>query len=120
MTVCECLFLQAMRGRTFFLCYDPRDPSWQECLWHHVEKPWQSFCHQLKLQDHVPREFHHFMQKEWNSTAKIPMHLWLTERQGRPERTRLHQLGNCVVPPAARLAFEVLLQMKRQAQALET
>lgn len=90
---------------------------------HHLEEPstWQSFCHQLKsVQDHVPKDFHHFMQKEWNRTAKIPMHLWLAERQGPAERTRLHQLGNCVVPAAARLAFEVLLQMKRQAQALET
>ena len=67
----------------------------------------------------MPQDYVHFMQKEWNSTAKIPMHLWLAERQVPAERTRLHQLGNCVVPAAARLAFEVLLRMKRQAEALK-
>ena len=81
---------------------------------------WASKCHKpFQLQDYAPREFVHFVQQEWNATSKVPMHLWLNDSQRPPERSRLHQLGNCVVPAAARLAFEVLLKMKRQAKALE-
>lgn len=59
-----------------------------------------------------------FMGMEWSAGGKPAMTQWLSRDVSADDRARLRALGNCVVPAQARLGFECLLRIHRQAASL--
>ena len=48
---------------------------------------------------------------EWNSYNAVPRSEWLACSQSEGDKSRLHTLGNCVVPVMAQFALSKLLEM---------
>ena len=59
------------------------------------------------------------MQEVWNAPNAVPMDRWLVDALNQDDRTRLHQLGNCVVPCMASLGMAVLMRLKSRGNALD-
>ena len=47
----------------------------------------------------------------WNPMNKVPLADWLAQDQSDSDKSRLHTLGNCVVPMMAQLALLKLSEM---------
>ena len=52
----------------------------------------------------------------WNSLNKRPMSQWLMKDAEEDFRPRMTMLGNQVIPAQAKLGFETVLRMRRQAR----
>lgn len=48
---------------------------------------------------------------DWNSANAVPLSAWLSVEQNQRDKSRLHTLGNCVVPVMAQCALAKLTEM---------
>ena len=55
-----------------------------------------------------------YMDDPWNPRNSLPMCRWLTQTRDESDRARMTMMGNQIVPPAASLAYDILIRMHRE------
>lgn len=68
----------------------------------------------LMCQD-LPPTLGSLIEAPWNAQNNIPIEKWLSDRQGKTDRARLHSLGNIVVPQQAFAAASCLKVLMEKA-----
>ena len=53
----------------------------------------------------------HWTGRAWNQSNAVPLHQWLAPVQSKSDSSRLHCLGNVVIPQQAALAVSCLAQV---------
>lgn len=63
----------------------------------------------------LPPTLGSLIEAPWNAQNNIPIEKWLSDRQGKTDRARLHSLGNIVVPQQAFAAASCLKVLMEKA-----
>ena len=68
-------------------------------------------AHVPMLQDKAPmtdKQIHSVCVKHWNVSNKPMLHTWLSQNMLPEHKSRMHALGNCVMPAVCHLATQIL------------